>query len=99
MEKSIRLNRAIYPDFEDLEWKTKLENVGLKIRFLVDEGIELKYDDNKLEPYKKGEDSVEFYDPKTRRLMYSYVENFGYLEFYRGMESEPFVKIEIIDFI
>lgn len=97
MEKVIRLNREILPDFDDLDWKKGLEKLGIKIKFLLSDGIEIRYDSDQYEPGLVRPDSVEFYDPKTKELLLSYVENFEDIEFYRGKEKEPIVSIKIID--
>ena len=97
MEKVIKLNREILPDFDDLDWKKDLEKLGIKIKFLLSDGIEIRYDSDQYEPGLVRPDSVEFYDPKTKELLLSYVENFENIEFYRGKEKEPIVSIKIID--
>lgn len=97
MEKVIKLNREILPDFDDLDWKKDLEKLGIKIKFLLSDGIEIRYDSDQYEPGLVRPDSVEFYDPKTKELLLSYVENFENIEFYCGKEKEPIVSIKIID--
>ncbi len=97
MEKVIRLNREVWPDFDDLEWKEELGKLGITLRFLGAAGIEIKYDSDQYEPGLVRPDSVELYDPKTKTLLLTYVENFGFIEFYRKGQEEPVVTIKIID--
>ena len=97
MEKVIRLNREVLPDFDDLEWREKLGRVGIKLKFLLSDGLEIRYDSDQYEPGLIRPDSVEFYDPKTKAFLLSYIENFGFIEFYLGRSEEPFVRIKILD--
>jgi len=97
MEKVIRLNREVLPDFDDLIWKEELKKLGIQIKFLLSDGVEIRYDSDQYDAGLIRPDSIEFYDPKTRSLILSYVENFGNIEFYRDQEEEPIVKIKIID--
>ena len=92
----IRLNREVLPDYDDLEWKKLLEPFGVSVKFLLSDGVEIRYPET-LQPRKVGEDAVEFYDTKSLALVLTYIENFGYVEFYRGKETKPFLEIKILE--
>ena len=95
--KEIKLNRSVWPDYEDIGWREKLNKLGLELKFLLDDGILLSYDSQKYEPTIIGQDGVDFYDPRTKSLVISYIENFGYIEFILRGEKEPIVRIPILD--
>lgn len=95
--KEIRLNRSVLPDYDDINWRSQLKKLGLGINFLLDDGVILSYDSQQYEAVIIGQDGVDFYDPKTKSLVVSYVENFGYIEFIMYGEEEPFIKIPILE--
>lgn len=97
MEKTIRLNREVWPDCDDLKWKDTLAKFGISLKFRFSDGIELGYPADILEPGLIRSDSVEFYDTKTKTLVLSYIENFGRIEFYRANEADPIVSIKILE--
>lgn len=98
MRTNIVLPHPLIPDIESMEWRDILKKgFDIDLYFLIDDGICIEYDDEKLEPLMVKGDSVEFYEPKSKALILKYVENFGQIEFYKGLSREPFLEIKIID--
>jgi len=98
MEKAtVLLNRSVIPDYEDIKWRDELKKYGLSVNFLFDGGVQLIYDSDRYDARVIGQDSVEFYDTKTKTLAISYIENFGNIEFYIKSEKDPILRIPILD--
>lgn len=92
--RRVRVGRNIYPDFDDLKWKEVLEKFGIKVNFLLDDGVVLEYPEN-LEPYPTPGD-VSFYDTRDKTRVLTWCENFGEIEI-TGPKEEVIATIKILD--
>lgn len=93
-ENKVILSREIYPDLDNTDYKEILGRYGIGIKFLFADGIMITYPSN-LEPYKASEDSVSFYDTRTKTPVIQYIEDFGSIKFIAG--DEEILSIPIID--
>ena len=95
-EKEIRLGRSIWPDVDGpYEVNKFLEKLGIKVSFLLDDGLLFTYNSEKLEPVKIGEATLYFRDTGTKENLFHYYEDFDFLVFEALGDS---FKIPIIDF-
>lgn len=94
----VLLTREVYPDLDNTDYKGILSQYGISIKFLFADGIMITYADN-LEAYKTSEDSVSFYDTRTKEMVIQYVEDFGFIRFsgpgYKEILSIPIVENDV----
>lgn len=94
--KKVIVPGAIYPGYDDLEWKKELKKFDIDLKFLLDDGIEFTYPET-LEPWECP-GNLSFFDAKTKSRVLTYVENFGKIQFFGPTsEEDPILEITIYD--
>lgn len=89
--EEICLRRSCWPDVDGPEGVNKfLENLGIEVKFLLDDGISFSYFPDCLEPYKIGEGTLYFKDPKTKDNLFHYYEDISDLVFVNMITSETY---------
>ena len=95
--EEIILNRPIWPDVDGPKDVNEfLKDLGIKVSFLLDSGLQFEYPSEKLEPYKIGEGTLYFKDPVTKENLFHYFEGIGELVF-ENLCTEKELKIPIYD--
>lgn len=94
--KTIRICKDIYPDFDafspdDLE--RFLMKSGLKIDYLLDNGIQVSYPEESMEAYQVGSDSIFLRDTMSKSVVFHIYEGFGAIMFENHQTGRTFELI------
>lgn len=91
--RTIRICKDIYPDFDafnpdDLEHF--LMKSDLKVDYLLDDGIQVSYPEEKMEAYQVGSDSIFLRDTMTKAVIFHIYEGFGSIVFENHQTGKTF---------